>query len=295
MILSDNLRGALFMICGMAGFTFNDACMKLVTEDLPLFQAIFLRGVGTSVLLVVVCLHQGALHFRVSGADRRVIGLRTLGEIGATVCFLTALMHMPLANVTAILQSLPLAVTLAGALFLGEAVGWRRVAAIIAGFAGVLLIVRPGTEGFDRYSVLAVVAVCFVVLRDLSTRRLSPGVSSAAVALVTAVSITLFAATVSAFETWVRPDGRALGLLSAAAICLVGGYLFIVLAMRAGEIAVVAPFRYTGLLWALVLGWAVFGDFPTTLTLAGATIVVGTGLFTFYRERRLRRAAGGAG
>ncbi len=288
MTASENTRAAVMMMAGMAGFTLNDTCMKLVTQDLPLFQAIFLRGLGTSMLLAVLCHLQGALHFRVARGDRAVIAWRTLGEIGATVCFLTALMHMPLANVTAVLQSLPLAVTLAGALFLGEAVGWRRWLAILAGFAGVMLIVRPGTEGFDRYSVLALGAVCFVVLRDLSTRRLTPGVSSAAVALVTAVAITLVAAGASVFESWVWPAPGNVALLLAASVLIVGGYLFIVLAMRTGEIAVVAPFRYTGLLWALALGWAVFGDFPALLTLLGAAIVVGTGIFTFYRERAAR-------
>lgn len=294
MALSDNMRAALFMSLGMAGFTLNDTCVKLVTQDLPLFQVIFLRGLGTIVLLAGLCAVEGALHFRVEPADRKVIGWRTLGEVGATVCFLTALVHMPLANVTAVLQSLPLAVTLAGALFLGEAVGWRRALAIIVGFIGVMLIVRPGTEGFDRYSILALVAVCFVVLRDLSTRRLSAEVSSAMVSLVTALSITAMGAAGMLFQGWVAPSAGQLGLIALASVFIVGGYIYVVRAMRVGEIAVAAPFRYTGLLWALVLGWVIFGDFPSALTLIGAAVIVGTGIFTFYRERRILRRTGPA-
>ncbi|PWE29389.1 EamA family transporter [Maritimibacter sp. 55A14] len=290
MIPSDNMRAALFMATGMAGFTLNDTCVKLVTAHLPLFETIFLRGLATIVMLAVLCAVQGHLHFRIPRPDLRVIGWRTFGEIGATICFLTALMHMPLANITAILQSLPLAVTLAAAVFLAEPVGWRRMAAIAVGFAGVMLIVRPGTEGFDRYSVLALVAVAFVVLRDLSTRRLSPGVSTAMVSLLTALAITTMGGLVSLAEGWVMPRPADLALVVLAGVFIVGGYVFLVAAMRVGEIAMVAPFRYVSLVWALVLGWAVFGDFPSSLTLLGAGVVVGTGLFTFYREHALAKA-----
>jgi len=290
--LSDNMRGAAMMMGGMAAFTFNDACMKALSDAVPFFEALFLRGLGTVVLLLVIAQRMGALRFRLPRRDWARIALRTLAEIGAAYFFITALFHAPLANVTAIIQAIPLSVTLAGALFLGEAVGWRRWLAILIGFSGVLLIVRPGTEAFTIYSVYALISVACVTLRDLVTRRLSHGVPSLTVALSAAIGVTLFAALAGAGDDWVTLGHREAAQLGGATLFVIAGYLFSVMAMRVGEVAVVAPFRYTALIWALLLGAAVFGDWPSGLTLAGAAIVVVTGIYTFQRERRISRAQG---
>ncbi len=288
---SDNLRASLLMLAGMAAFTFNDALMKAVTADLPLFEVIFLRGLLACGALALLARAQGAWPLRFPRRDRLWLALRVLGEAGSTAFFLVALVHMPLANVTAIIQSVPLAVTLAAALVFREPLGWRRLSAIGIGFCGVLMIVRPGTEGFNAWSVLALVSVGFIVLRDLATRPLSLGVSSAGVALVGSLAVTLMGAAGAAFEDWRLPDAHALALVVGAAAFLVCGYISIVAAVRLGEIGAIAPFRYSGLLWALLLGWLLFGEFPRWITLAGAAVVVATGLFTFYRERQIARAA----
>ncbi|WP_081532263.1 DMT family transporter [Rhodovulum sp. P5] len=292
MMLSDNMRGALLMMGGMAAFTFNDACMKALSGEVPFFQALFLRGVGTIIFLFALALMLGGLRWRFPLRDWGLTVVRTLAEIGAAYFFITALFHAKLANVTAIIQAIPLSVTLAGALFLGERVGWRRWTAILIGFSGVLLIVRPGTEGFTIYSVYALIAVAFVTLRDLVTRRLSTAVPSMTVALVAAIGVTLFAGIGAAGGTWVAMSGASVLKLAGATGFIIGGYLFSVMAMRVGEVAVVAPFRYTALIWALGLGALVFGEWPSGLTLVGAAIVVGTGVYTFYRERRLGQQAG---
>jgi S-adenosylmethionine uptake transporter len=292
--LSDNMRGALLMMGSMAAFTFNDACMKALSDEVPFFQALFLRGLGTVLLLFVVAQRMGLLRFRLPRRDWGRIALRTLAEIGAAYFFITALFHAPLANVTAIIQAIPLSVTLAGALFLGEAVGWRRWLAILAGFAGVMLIVRPGTEGFTIYSVYALVAVGFVTLRDLATRRLSSGVPSLTVALSAAIGVTLFAGLGMAGGDWQPIGPKAAAQLGGATLFVIGGYLFSVMTMRVGEVAIVAPFRYTALIWALLLGAVVFGDWPSGLTLAGAAIVVATGIYTLHREGRRARRLGPA-
>lgn len=291
MPLSDNTHGALLMMGSMAAFTLNDTFFKTVSGELPLFQAIFIRGVMTTFLLVVMARLRGALSFKIPTADRWTIGIRTVGEIGATVCFLTALFHMPIANVTAILQSLPLALTFAGALFFGEKVGWRRYGAIAFGFFGVLLIVRPGAAGFDTYSLYVLAAVGFVVIRDLSTRRLSPAVPSLTVAVVTAVAITSMGGIGTVANGWVPVEFGVVLRLSGAAVFIIGGYLLSIMVMRVGEIAVVTPFRYTAMVWAILLGIIVFGDIPDGLTLIGSAIVVGIGVCTFYRERQVEKAA----
>ncbi|HMA15362.1 MAG: DMT family transporter [Bacteroidota bacterium] len=287
--LSDNARGAIFMAICMAGFVLNDAMIKLATQEVSLFQAIFLRGILASLLIGALAWWRRQLIYRVSRGDGWLLALRIFGEMGGTVCYLTALMHIPIANATAILQALPLAVTLGAAVFLKEPVGWKRYTAIAIGFAGVLIIVRPGAEGFDAFALLAVVAVGFVTLRDLATRQLSGPVPSLFVAFGTAVAIMLFGAVMLPFTEWKPVAGRDLLHLTIAAGALFFGYVFSVSSVRVGEVAFVAPFRYTILIWAILLGVVIFGDIPDGWTLLGAGIIVATGVFTFYRERRLAR------
>jgi len=291
MILSANLKGALLMIGSMAAFTFNDACIKLVASDLPLFQIVFLRGVLTTLFIGTLAYTLGLRSLAIPRGDWGRVAARTAAEIASMCAFLVALVNMPLANVTSILAALPLTITLAGALFLGEPVGWKRLAAILVGFSGVLLIVKPGAEGFNVYSLVAVVAVLLVTARDLFTRRLSPALPSLAVAVITAASVGVFGGLLMLWQGWAPVTPRSAGLVAGAAVFIVGGYLFSIMVMRVGEIGFVAPFRYTALVWALLLGWFVFGDWPRPLTLIGAAIVVSTGIFTLYRERKLREVA----
>lgn len=285
--MHDNTKGALLMMGSMAGYTFNDACMKLLSPDMPLFQAIFLRGFGVCIVFAAIILFRRQ---RIGAIGRRDIGfvsLRALCEAAATYLFLSALFRMPIANATAIIQALPLTVTLAGAVFLGEKVGWRRWLAIVAGFAGILLIVRPSTEGFDTASLYALCAVGVITARDLLTRQLSPAVPSLHVAAFSALVITMGAGLFAASQPTVPVAAPGWALLAGAVLTIIMGYLFSVMVMRVGDIGFVAPFRYTSLLWALVLGIALFGEWPDMLTLLGAAIVVASGLFMFYRERSL--------
>ncbi len=288
---SDNLKGAVFMMLSMAGYVVNDTLMKLVANDVALAQSVFLRGLMATALLAAFAHYKRQLFVRVPARELRIILLRAFGEIAATYCYLTALINMPLANITAILQSLPLAVTLAGALFLGHKVGWRRYVAIAVGFAGVLIIVRPGGEDFNSYALWAMAAVGFITLRDLMAAKLHANTPSLFVALFTAAGVTLAGGIVAFFEPWSPMSGGSFAYLGFAAGFILVGYVTSISAMRFGEIAFVSPFRYTVLVWALLLGIFVFGDYPDFWTMVGIAIVVGTGVFTFYREQRSRKAA----
>ena len=302
MPVSDNLRGVLFMCGSMAAFTVNDTFMKAVTEDVPLFQTIALRGMIAMAGLALIGLATGAFRQIIGGGDWGLITLRSVAEVFATLFFLVALLHMPLANLSAILQALPLAVTLAAALVFGERIGWRRLTAILVGFVGVMIIIRPGTEHFDIWSLMGVASVLCVVVRDLAVRRMQAGVPSVIVAMGAAVMVTAMGiglSTVPAegwgpmFEGltgWVALSPWQALQITGAGLFLIAGYLFAVSAMRWGDVGVVAPFRYTSLLWALILGLVVFGDWPDGWTLIGAAIVVGAGVFTLLRERAVRRA-----
>ena len=288
--LSDNLRGALFMLLSMTAFTVNDSAMKGLADELPLFEAIFLRSICVCIFLSLIAWKSGALRVHVSQPDRKLIAVRSLTEIGAAYFFITSLFNMPIANVTAIIQALPLTVSLAAAVFLGEALGWRRLVAILIGFAGVMLIVRPGGEGFSIYSVYVLGAVICVTIRDLAARRMSASVPTPTVALIAATCVMVFSGLGSIQETWAMPSATAALQLIAASVFIIGGYIFSVSAMRSGEIGFVAQFRYTSLLAALVLGFVFFDEWPDLLTLIGSAIVVATGLFTLYRERTIREA-----
>lgn len=284
---NDNLRGALYMSLAMAAFTINDSCMKAVTAEFPLAQAIALRGGIAVIALALLGWRRGQLSFRFPPGDGRLLALRSLAEVAATLTFLAALRHMPLANLSAIMQALPLAVTLAAAVALRAPVGWRRMAAIGVGFTGVLMIVRPGTAGFDVWSLVGLASVGFVVVRDLATRRLSASVPSISVAFLAGVSVTVAAGCLLPFGGWAPVRPAIAALIGGAAVFLILGYLLIVMAMRVGEVAVVAPFRYTALIFAITLGWAAFGELPDAMTLIGAGIIIATGVYTFHRERRL--------
>lgn len=288
--LAENTRGAGIMMASMAAFTLNDTCMKALADHLPFFQVLFLRGLATSLIMGIAVWAMGGLRFDLCARDWRFVGLRTLGELVAAYFFLTALFHLPIANVTAVLQALPLTVTLAGAVFWRDPVGWRRLSAILVGFIGVMLIVRPGPEGFNLFALYALIAVAGVTLRDLATRGISKQVPSLLVAWLAALAVTIFSGIGAIGVDWKPLTGISVLLLAGSVLFIIGGYLFSVMVMRAGDISFIAPFRYTGLLWALLLGFVVFGDWPDPFTLLGAGIVVATGLFTFYREHRMAKA-----
>ncbi|MEP3329097.1 MAG: DMT family transporter [Litoreibacter sp.] len=290
MVISDNMRGALFMMGAMTAFTLNDACMKLLSGDIPLFQALVLRSIPVIMFLGFMAWRAGSFRTPISTKDRMLIGIRTLVELAAAYFFISALFHLPIADVTAILQALPLTVTLAGAVFLGEAVGWRRMIAILVGFAGVMLILRPPFlfgegAGFSVYSIYVLLAVVCVTVRDLCARRISTDVPSMTIALAAAIGVMTLGLAGSISEQWHPVSSTSAMLLGGASFFVIGGYIFSVSAMRSGEIGFVAPFRYTSLIVALLLGLFVFGEWPDHLTLVGSAIVVATGLFTLYRER----------
>jgi drug/metabolite transporter (DMT)-like permease len=255
------------------------------------------RGLFAVALIAALAWHQRALR-PLRTLMMKPVALRVAGEVGGTVSFLAAIVHLPLANTAAIFQALPLAITLGAALLFGEPVGWRRWLAITAGFVGVLIIVRPGIEGFDRFSLLALVSVIFCALRDLATRRIPARIPSLFITLLTTVTVTTTGAAILVpLGGWTPPSGRTLGLLALAAVLLLIGYQCVIMALRTGDISAVAPFRYSALLWAMLLGYLVFGDVPDGLMVTGASIIVLSGLYAFYRERKRARpvAAGASG
>ena len=284
MPISANVRASLYMVLSMSGFTINDLFIKSLDGDLPIGQIMAVRGVFLTVMIVLIAAQQGVIK-RVGELFNPMVALRSAGEVGATLLFLTALTILPFSTISAILQALPLVVALGGALLLKESIGWRRWVAILIGFAGVLIIVRPGLDSFESASILMVISVLFAAGRDLATRCLPSDLPSLLVSLATAVSICVVGAAMSTMQdNWQMMSSLQLGTLFIAACFLFFGYQFLVLAMRTGEIAYVVPYRYTSLLWAMAGGYFIFAEVPDNYTLIGSAIVVVMGLFTLYRE-----------
>lgn len=289
----DNTRGAMLMVAAMLAFAIEDMFIKKLAESgVPLGQLILYLGLGGALAFGIVVRARGEALLSPALLKRGVI-LRNIGEIVGTLGFVSAIALTPISSASAIFQANPLAVTLGAALFLGAPVGWRRWTAIGVGFAGVMMIVRPGAADFDPRSIYAVVAVVGLALRDLATRTVAREVSSMQLsawgfAMLIPAGLFMFWLTGQAPVTFLPWQW---GFMAAALLCGLLGYYSIVAASRLGDIAFVTSFRYSRMLFALIIGALFFGERPDLLTLAGAALIVGSGLYTLLRERRLTRAA----
>ena len=287
----ENLRGIAFMTLAMAGFAIEDAFIKQAALSIPTGQILLVIGLGGAGLFGLMAWRQGIVLVSPVLWSRPVM-LRNGAELVGTLGFVTAITTIPLATASAILQVTPLAITMGAALVFGAAVGWRRWTAILVGIAGVLVIIRPGMNGFDLNALWALLGVAGLAGRDLAARAVPRTVSTLQLAtygfamLVPTGAILL---AVSGGARW--PDPATWALLGGAVAIGMVAYFAITLASRTGEVAVVAPFRYSRLPFALVIGYVAFAEVPDAATYAGATLIVGSGLYTLVRERRLARAA----
>ncbi|WP_332824379.1 DMT family transporter [Ramlibacter sp.] len=284
-----NSRGVLAMSAGMASFVANDALVKHVSEALPSGQLIFLRGLFATVLLLAVLGAMGLLRDIPRLWERRVL-LRAFLDACATLTYLTSLFHLPIGNATAINMATPLFITLFAVIAFKEQVGGARWLAIVTGFTGVLLVVQPSGAAFNAYALLCLGGTLLHAGRDLMTRTIDRGIPSLAITFSTALAVTLLSGLWSLQQEWRPASWQSLGLLAAASVFLSIGYFMLTIAMRAGEMSVVAPFRYVGLLFALLLGFVVWGDVPNAVAWAGIALLVGAGLYVLHSERSRARA-----
>ena len=276
------------MVASMVCFAANDAFIKSLGGVLPTFQTLAVRGGLVVLLLAVLVMRSGWRVYGLDYRDRMILALRALSEVGAAFFIVTALFNMELANMTAILQLLPLTIPLAAFLFLGEPLGWRRILAIVMGFLGMLLIVKPGSEVFNTYSLFCLAAVVCVTIRDLTARSLGDKLSSQEMSLFAAFGVFVAASLTTVFEPWVPITSAAWAALVGASVAIFFGYSASVMAIRTGDVSFTAQFRYVGLIAALILGYVFFAEWPDTFALIGAGVIVGTGTFTLYRQRAPR-------
>ncbi|MDK3016368.1 DMT family transporter [Pseudodonghicola flavimaris] len=285
----DNLRGAALMTVAMLGFAAEDMLIKLLAGSLPSWEIILILGTGISLVFALLTRAAGRPLWTRAYLTRPVM-IRNLGEICGTVGMVTALALAPLAAVSAILQASPLLVTLGAALFLKEPVGWRRWGAVIVGFLGVMLVIQPGGAGFDPMALFALLAVVGLGMRDVATRVVPRETTSAQLsflAFVIQIPTALVLRMVTG-EPMVMP-GPTEGLRFLGVIALgAGAYYALTAAMRVGEVSFVTPFRYTRIIFALVFALAVFNERPNALMLVGTAVIVASGIYTLWRERKHR-------
>ena len=277
------LRAGVLMICAMGSFVANDTIVKLVGKSLPVGEIIMVRGLIAMLILGLICHWQGLLPQLPRIAQRNVL-LRSLFDVIATIAFVTALMHMQIANLTSVMQAVPLAVALLSMVFLKEEVGWRRMTAIVGGFIGVLMIVKPSVSTFNAYELLALLIVFAVALRDILTKHIPARIPTFVVALGNAGFVTLGGAALALTQGLVVPEPRQVALLALAACFLSSGYLLMVATLRLGELTGTAPFRYSVMLFAILSGILVFGEFPDGIAIAGMALIVACGLYAAHRE-----------
>ncbi|MDP9138662.1 MAG: DMT family transporter [Pseudomonadota bacterium] len=284
----DAFKGGLYMAVAMAAFTLNDTLVKLVGGDLPVGTLVFVRGAFACALLMAAVAWSGALA-QLPKIFSGGVALRASLDTAATLLFISALMVMPIAELTSISQAAPLVSTGLAVLFLGERIGWRRALAIVTGFLGVLLIVRPQGK-MEGVAGIAIVLVLTIAMRDVVTRRISGGIAVLVVALANGLYVVAGAGILSLFESGLRvPSAYQTACLAAAGAFLALGYYFMVKTLRYASIASTAPFRYTVVLWSLLSGAAVFAERPDALAGIGIVLIVASGLYALFREAMLRR------
>lgn len=287
---SENLRGAMLMVMSMALFAVEDTLIKLLTQGLPFSQVLAMLGAAGCVMFALLLkLRGGTLFTRDLTAP--IVLLRNLGEIVGSGAVVIALALGDLASTSAILQAMPLVIVLGAALFLREPVGWRRAGAIMVGFVGVLMVIRPGMDGLQPSSVLALVGVVALAMRDIVTRRLPAHLASEQIAAGAFASLGVGGLMLMALpgHAPVWPHGMQWLELAATALAGVTAYALLVAATRMAEASSVAPYRYSRLLFALILAVIVFGERPDAMTLIGGAVIVASGSYTMLREAKLRR------
>ncbi len=283
--MTANLRGAAFMVISMGGFAIEDVFLKTAVKTLPLGEALALYGSLGLLAFVILTLLRGEPVFAPAFLSRQIL-IRSGFEVTGRMFYALAFTLTPLTSATAILQATPLLVVAGAALVFGEKVSLGRWLAIICGFCGVLLILRPGFAGYSALSLLAVVGMIGFAGRDLATRAAPPALSNMQLGVIGFSMLTLVGVGLSLVNGGAQwPSMQVLGLLFGATVSGVIAYYALTIAMRTGEVGAVTPFRYTRLVFALILGATVFGERPDALMLLGSAIVVGSGVFALVRRQ----------
>ncbi len=285
-LYSDNTRGSLFMVLAMAAFAIEDMLIKAAADSIPTGIVLASFGLGGMLIFIFLTWKRGETIFHHAALSRPIL-LRAVCEVTGRLFFVLAITLTPLSSASTILQATPLVVVSGAALFFGERIGFRRWCAVLVGFVGVLFVIRPGLGSFEPASLLALVGMIGFAGRDLATRaapavlsNMQLGIYGFFVMIPTGLVMHLYT------DEAVTVNTPAWGLIAGAVIVGVIAYNALTIAMRTGEVSVVAPFRYSRLLFAILAGVVVFGEQPDVMTLIGGLIIVLSGCYTLVSDRR---------
>ncbi|MCB2012254.1 MAG: DMT family transporter [Geminicoccaceae bacterium] len=280
----ENFKGATLMIASSSCFTANDAVIKFLSDGMPIGEVLFFRGLLVILFIAVIMRVRGESIRPAPMMDRANLA-RAAVEVAITYIFLTAVILLPLAIATVLVFTTPIFLTIAAALLFGERVGPPRWAAVLAGFLGVVLIADPAGS-FEPLMLIPVVAAVLMAGRDVLTRMIAPQLPARAVALTSAIAVTVSGLLTWPLGGWVQPTaGDWTGIVICAGF-VAAAHTLLVGAVRIGEMSFVAPFRYTSILLAVLVGYAVWGDVPGPMAILGGLVIVASGIVIFYRERR---------
>ncbi|HEY7458517.1 MAG TPA: DMT family transporter [Xanthobacteraceae bacterium] len=289
---SANYRGILAMIGACGCFSANDALTKLAAIDLPVSEIVAIRGFFTLLFASLIIAVRGETD-RLPRIRNPWVVLRALIEGFTGVLIIYALSLMPIADLTAILLAQPFLMTLVGVTLLGEQVGWRRWAAVVAGFVGVLLVIKPATPAFDSVSLVALIATVFVLARDLLTRRIPAAVPTTIITFATALASVPIGVAGLLAEPWKVPPLVPFLVVVASAVFLVFAFILMVIAFRGTDVSSVSPFRYSLVVFAVIFGIFLFGEIPDAVSFAGMGMIVAAGIYMLHRETMRRRERSG--
>jgi drug/metabolite transporter (DMT)-like permease len=290
MTKTSSVSGIAAMLTATALFVVNDSFMKVVTEHLPSFEVLFLRGLAASIACAILLAWRGEWRAISGVLDSRAL-LRAAGETLSTLCYIVALAQMPIADVIGIVQTAPLLLIVGAAFLLHERIGLARVALVLVGFAGALMVAQPGTTGFSPAAFFAFAAAVLIAVRDLIGRNVPAQIPVTVVVFATMVMVMAAAGAMSlGIETWIPPTIGHLAFLGAAGLFVTLGQAGLVLAYRLGRTAVIAPFFYSFALWGVVSGLIVWHVLPNPLALAGIVLIATSGIAIVLLDKRQGRS-----
>jgi len=281
-------------VTGCALVTFNDAILKWLTADYPVGQIMFVRAIFVFPPILLLALNEGGLgNLRVRNVKGHAV--RSAIVVCGMFLFVTGISLMPLADALAIAFATPLLGTALAVPMLGEKVGWRRWSAVVVGLMGVVVALKPTGEGIALAALLPLGAAVTGALRDIVTRRLSVSESSSSILMVTTAAVMLagLLSSLAPFVGWHEVAWQPMhwehiGMLAGAGVLLAGAQYLMIEAVRLAEIGLVAPFKYTSIVWAVLLGYIVFDTVPDAWIITGSTIVIASGLYILHREATLK-------
>ena len=284
MLVNPSIKGAALMSLCTACYVVSDVFMKYVSREIDLYQITFLRGFIVTLILLVFCFILKVSLKIPSNKDKIIILVRSVFEVLMIYSFLTALFNMNIANANAVLQLIPLVVLFGSFLFLGKQLKQNEIIAVLFGLIGAIIVIRPGASDFNFYSIFALLAVASMSVRDLVTVNLNKKIPSLLVAFYSSLLITIVSFLLSSEKGGFMELKDPMFIFYSAVLVSIG-YIAAVAAMRFGEVTFVSPFRYTALLWAIVLGFLFFSEIPKLTTIFGGLIIIFAGIYLVYNEK----------